>query len=65
MGSLQTFLIRAMILQQASRQAEALYLNYNRRTANVACYGHTIQNNPALVRSRKVNWIGTDQYYVG
>ena len=29
------------------------------------CYGHTIQNNPVLVRSRKANWIGPDQYYVG
>ena len=30
-----------------------------------ACYGHTIQNNPVLVRSRKATWIGPDQYYVG
>ena len=29
------------------------------------CYGHTIQNNPVLVRSRKAIWIGPDQYYVG
>ena len=39
--------------------------NTSLQTTMAPCYGHTIQNNPVLVRSRKATWIGPDQYYVG
>ena len=41
------------------------FIDFTKRGRLRACYGHTIQNNPVLVRSRKANWIGPDQYYVG
>ena len=62
----QSLTYRASTIQLGLALAWALRKRKSQlRIAGWACYGHTIQNNPDLVRSRKANWIGPDQYYVG
>ena len=49
--------------QSASAACAAFAPSYAATAARKACYDHTIQKGPALIRTRKSTWIGLHQYW--